>query len=189
MGTFLLILGLVLLVFFIYAIVSNTNKKKSLEGELRSKGLTLSDVKDILDGNDSHYIALDTNREFIVYLKADLISKSLKIIPINDIRKIRIEKDGEVVYQKSNLDIIKRAAVGGVLLGGVGALIGGLTASSKEIEKIKRVTLCISADNGNTSWIHFVSDTTPNSLKKTSLERAEKWCRIIENYMTTEAQS
>jgi len=107
----------------------------------------------------------------------------LKIIPFSDLRKIRIEKDGEVVYQKSNADIIKRAVVGGVLLGGVGAIIGGLTSSSKEVEKIKRVTLCISADNGNSTWIHFVSDITPNSMKKSGVENAQKWGRIIENYM------
>ena len=49
-----------------------------------------------------------------------------KKIPYADILGVDISENGNSVFQKSTSSAVGRALVGGVLLGGVGAVIGGI---------------------------------------------------------------
>jgi hypothetical protein len=178
------IIVVILLIFILLVIlfINNSNRKLKLEKEISNKGLVISNVKDILTPDNNAYIALDSKKEFILYVNAQ-VSSELKIIPLKDIKSVELNKDGETVYEKKLGTTIKRAIVGGVVLGGLGAVIGAITGSQEKIEKINRVSIVTSGNSGANTYLYFVNNVTPNSLKKKNLQLAEKWIRIIENYI------
>src|SRR5690606_14697946 len=65
----------------------------------------------------------------------------IKVYPYSSIMSCEIIEDGETIYRKSNT--LGRAVVGGVIAGGVGAVIGGLTAQGKQDKEIKTIDLKI----------------------------------------------
>lgn len=64
-----------------------------------------------------------------------------KIYKFEDIVSVELVENNEVTMRKSTSRAIGRAVVGGVLAGGVGAIIGGVTGSSKE--KTKHISLVV----------------------------------------------
>lgn len=76
--------------------------------------------------------------------------------PISSIRKVEIVKDGSTVATTNRGSQALGAAVGGLALGGVGAIIGGLSASSTSAERIRSVTLTITVED-NERPVHHVT--------------------------------
>lgn len=59
----------------------------------------------------------------------------------SDVLGTSIVKDGATVHKTSNMSVIGRAIAGGVVLGGVGALLGGITATSSTTTKVVKLVL------------------------------------------------
>jgi hypothetical protein len=68
---------------------------------------------------------------------------SPSIYNFNEILECSIKEDGDTVINTVNSSLIGRAMAGGVLFGGIGAAIGGMSAQKIASEKIYRATLSL----------------------------------------------
>lgn len=113
--------------------------------------------------------------------------------PFSKIVESSISLDNETVSKTSRGEQIAGAAIGGVLAGGVGAIIGGLSSSSKQVTMVKSITMKITVDDfkNPVHYIDFLPDLdTPDysnpSFKndseviKAALKKAEYWQGIMD---------
>ena len=70
-----------------------------------------------------------------------------KKIPFSDIIKAEILKDGAQIFSTNRRSQALGVAVGAVALGGVGAIIGGLSGSKTAKNTIKRISLKVTVDD------------------------------------------
>lgn len=132
-----------LVLYFIIAVILGANKQQkeqekrenkqreslnSLEGFQPTKKAYKNDGLIALDGQNKE-IALQKN------------NGQIKRFNFSDIISCEVVEDGETVTRKSNK--IGRAVVGGVLAGGAGAIIGGLSGKEKQNKEIKSISLKI----------------------------------------------
>ncbi len=132
---FWLIGGIVLLLFvFIYMMVNNMSKeieeyKKTFLSMIGlPEGTAVSDY--LLDDG---YLLLTDSTSFCIANK-----ESVNLINVSDILEIEVEtvgEDGKVISTHKNA--LGRAVVGGVLGGGVGAILGAVTADIETTQKLK----------------------------------------------------
>lgn len=83
---------------------------------------------------------LDLSKEIIAFGKSNIIWLLGKVLPMDDVVSCTLNDDsrvlkGKVSYEtKSSIgNIATRAVVGGLLLGGVGAVVGGATAKKNTV--------------------------------------------------------
>ena len=88
-------------------------------------------------------VAIDANRREL--LLAD--EATLRRFPISSIVSCEILEDGVSLAYINRGSQLARVAVGGVLLGGVGAIIGGLSASKRKINNVRKVILRFMTDD------------------------------------------
>ncbi|MGD6876765.1 hypothetical protein [Bacillus infantis] len=116
-------------------------------------------------------------------------------LPSSKIIEAEIIVDNHTIHKTVRGQQILNTAVGGVLFGSVGALIGGLTADKLKQEKIKSVDLKILTEDVNSPVhkLNFLKNIDPNTgevikdgyVKDSSEVRAalgniEKWHGIME---------
>lgn len=176
-------LGWVVLVFIVMMVIviigsSNSAKQRkerqnSFIKEQECNGVVLSNKTNIENG----VIAIDKDREKIVYIddKGDSLNK--KEFSFSDIISCELIKDGVTIYKKSTTRTIGGAIIGGALSGGVGAIIGGLSGSSKEKERINSISIKINLrdiDNPSFKFSFFEYKGSRMFLNE-SIESAEEW--------------
>lgn len=115
--------------------------------------------------------------------------------PYIDIMGCEIIEDGETIYRKSST--IGRAIVGGVIAGGAGAIIGGLTGKEKENKEIKNLDFKIIfkdtnkpsfkirffdawEETANTKKSIKLSDSVYGPIFQKSLDNLKNWKDTIE---------
>lgn len=89
------------------------------------------------------YILFDDENKKIMFPKSILKLTKAKIYNYSEIIEYEILEDGESITKGG----LGRAVVGGVLLGGVGAVVGGLTGGKTTKRKIKTFQVKIVLDN------------------------------------------
>ncbi|MEK4532096.1 SHOCT domain-containing protein [Solibacillus sp. FSL K6-1554] len=103
----------------------------------------------------------------------DSASDKKYIFEYRDILESEIIEDGNTVSNTSRTSQIGGAIIGGVLAGGVGAIIGGLSGESTSQQEIKRVDLKIVVDN-TTNPVHIINFLfEPIGIKKSSYKYKE----------------
>lgn len=146
-----LIIITIIIILFIRMIIKNTKEDNSSlvhDGVARYsnsdggvRGYDGSDV--LLYDTDNKTIKFYMNNESTRYSFADIL-------------QCEIIEDGRTTVKKSTSGTIGRALLGGLLAGGVGAIIGGSTSSSKIQEKINRISVRIIVNDPNhPSWEIF----------------------------------
>lgn len=171
---------LIFIVMMIFVYIGSSNKAKERKEkqdvfikEQENEGVNLSNNTNIENG----IIAIDKNREKIVYIddKGDALVK--KEFSFSDIISCELIKDGETIYKKSAARTVGGAIVGGVISGGVGAIIGGLSGSSKEKEKTNSIDIKITLrDIDNPSFrFKFFEYKGSRLFLEESAKSAEKW--------------
>lgn len=118
-------------------------KKKSERGEamkLRINGIENFTVSRKVDGFGGFYIfAIDEINE-----KIALVTESVKhIVSFSDIIGVELIEDGNTVSKKSTTRTIGGAIVGGVLAGGAGTIVGGLSGNSTQKSKVSSLSVKI----------------------------------------------
>lgn len=98
-------------------------------------------------GNDGKTgIAIDTERNKACLITSIGSNAYPIVISYRDIISSEIFEDGSTVTSTSRSSQIGGALIGGIALGGVGALIGGLSGKTKSTQKPKRIDLRITVD-------------------------------------------
>lgn len=126
-------------------------------------------------------IGVDESKRELVIVNSELINQKWISIPFDEIFSCELIVDGQSVFKKSAVRTVGGAALGGVIAGGVGAVIGGLSGSYKENKDIKRIDLRVvtKSISNNMHYITFFSDGTNKAYLKSKMAEAESWKNTI----------
>jgi len=132
----LIFFGVILFVFLMYKAVEWENNKKKVRSEsMQQKFSSIENftISRKVDGFGGFYIfAIDEIND-----KIALVTESVNhIVSFSDIIGVELIEDGNTVSKKSTTRTIGGAIVGGVLAGGVGTIVGGLSGNSTQKSKV-----------------------------------------------------
>jgi hypothetical protein len=127
-------------------------------------------------------IAIDDQSKQVCLIKGE----SLRLIRYGDIIESEIIAGGDTVTKTSRASQLAGAAVGGLLLGGVGAVIGGVSGKKVTSHDVKDVwlKLLINDTSDPVHVIDFIEGVgVDRTVAKIALQEAKNWhdlggCRI-----------
>lgn len=176
----LIVFGVILFIFLIYKAVEWENKKTNARGELLKNKFAeienFSVTKQVNSYIGFYIFAIDETNEKIAFV-TDL---DKTVIDFADIISLELIEDGNTISKKSTSRTIGGAIIGGILTGGVGAIIGGLSGSSTQKSKVSSISLKIqlrSLDKPSL-LIKCFDSTTMTTEHKASIEtdgNVESW--------------
>jgi hypothetical protein len=155
-------------------------KERQQKMEVEISSMTTFTPSQKIVGVDNHYtFMVDYTRKQICYLDP----KQKRIIPYDNILKVELIENGNTVSSKSTVRTIGGALVGGVLAGGAGAVVGGLSGRNKsenEISSIKVKITIRDIDNPSLTIDAFNASTMmadgkpikPNGIQSYLYEKA-----------------
>ncbi|WP_343613765.1 hypothetical protein [Novosphingobium sp.] len=116
-------------------------------------------------------VAIDPSGKKVCFMES---SKSHKLFNYNDIVSVEVEKNGLSVTKVNRGSQVGRVALGGLLLGPVGLLMGGVTASRRSEEKIKSISLKVYTTNMSSpvKTIHFYKSHSGADLNNFTVKQA-----------------
>ena len=159
----------IIVVVGLLVLVSNANEadkikenKSKLESKIRSiDGFNANQKIESING--SFVLSFDDVNKKIAYIN----SYYTGVVNYSEVVGIDIVKDNKIVSSRSISSTVGRAVVGGVLLGGVGAIAGAVTGKYKDTEYVSNVTVNIKTSNLNKA-IFKVETFNSNSMCFTS---------------------
>jgi hypothetical protein len=182
--------------FGIWIIFITISRKKSnnwllqeLETELKNiNDFTHSQVFISEDLNSA--IAIDSTREKICLVSIEYTIASSVLIPFKDVLSCEIIENNSSLTKTVRSSQVGGALVGGILLGGAGAIIGGLSGKTHTMDKVKNIDLLIVINNMESPIfkVNFLTTNeynNPNGYDKESddykfsLDSAKKWQGLI----------
>lgn len=134
----------IVILFVASAIISGNAKTKAIAARGSSLDNKLKDLTDftvtkkIVGHSNKYIIALDEHREKAVY-----VANSVRVFSYEDVLGCEIIEDGQTISQKSTGRTIGGALVGGLLAGGSGAIIGGLSGKSTSTQEVSSLNVKI----------------------------------------------
>ena len=154
----ILVLFIILVLYSGYSAQEDAKKKAVLLDSLRKKISDLFSVTPTIqfEGELSSYIlAIDDSAEKIVYVT----EKEETLIDYSSVLSVELIEDEMTIQKKSSTRTIGGALVGGVLSGGVGAVIGGLSGCTTENTKVSHLAIKILLkDIKKNDTFHSISD-------------------------------
>lgn len=135
-----------------------------------------------------HYFLIDDKNQQVLFVNAKGKNIKRKLIRYNEIIGVDISENGHSVFNKSTSSTVGRAIVGGVLLGGVGAVIGGVTGKSKEKKTIDsyKITIQLIDINNLTYEIEFIDhELELDDLGKKTLAEIKDYVNKIKSALLT----
>jgi hypothetical protein len=137
------LITIIIVGFVIYGIVAGVKLKKQHDAE---NATFMGEHRgwDIYNSpHDRGVLALDHESKRIVVGKiTDYVEH-----PWSDINSVEIEKNGQSIQQTNRGSQVMGAAVGALLLGPVGLLMGGVTGSKRQRERVNELGLKVVIDN------------------------------------------
>ena len=124
-------------------------------------------------------LAIDEDSKQICLVNGE----SLRLINFQDLIESEVVSGGNTVIKTSRASQFTGAAIGGLLFGGVGAVVGGLSGKKVENTDMKSalLKLLVNDINNPTHVIDFVEseDNGQKTNLKIALENAQKWHDIV----------
>lgn len=123
-------------------------------------------------------VAIDRNSNQVCLIEGE----SFRYIKSNELIESEVMIDGKTVTKTSRASQFAGVAVGAVLLGGVGAIVGGLSGKTITEEKAKGVKLKIVVNDINNPFhvIDFIEMTNAGSTPpKMALGEAKEWHELL----------
>ena len=103
-----------------------------------------------------------------------------QLIDLNNVIDVQIIEDNQVINKVSNSSMIGRALVGGVLTGGVGAVIGGNTAKSKVTNTVKVISLRFRMNDIDNPYYDIIVFSRSKGLDRGSTLFKSKYKEILD---------
>lgn len=101
---------------------------------------------------DQFKVMFDQNREKVAY-----VSKyGTRVFSFEDIISVELQESGTTVSKKSTSRTVGGAVLGGVLAGGAGAIIGGLSGSSTERRNVSSIIVKVTLRDVNDPTVNIV---------------------------------
>jgi len=190
MTAFIVILFIIAFGCFFLAYMGHEEETK----QKNSRSEQLNNVTDGIEYNKSfitkdvnHGILFSDKNKELTLLKHSGGTFVTDTINYKDILQVEIIQDSESITQTARGSQIAGTVIGGLALGGAGAIIGGLSGkkSHKEVVKNIELQLIINDTNNPIRKINFTKDmigeekTTSPRYKK-DYERVYKWFKLVE---------
>lgn len=192
---FFLVLLLTLIVAVIVAVIKvpeEIRKEEEKEDRIRDKVSNIKlKIKEIENFNISNFtmnksntyaIAVDdTSHRFCIAR-----SSSQQVYDFKDLLEVELIENGESLIKTSRGSQILGVAVGGVLLGGVGAVIGGLSGKKNTSHIINNIELKLTLKDSKISIFSFVFFKRVNKEDSPQIyvHRSHKWHSIMKAIIT-----
>ena len=180
LGTF----GLIFLVVIIGGVWLNIDKQKERKEQTKQLEEQLNQLENFSSTKKLvgawGLIAIDDNSRQIAIKE---LEGAIIKYPYSDIMGCEIIEDGETTYRKSST--VGRAIVGGIIAGGAGAIIGGLSGQDKENKEINKPSFKIRffdawEETANTKKSIKFSDSVYGPIFQKSLDNLKDWKDTIE---------
>ncbi len=131
------------------------------------------------DGNTG--LAIDEKKQKVALIK---ILGGALVVDYKDVISCEIFEDGSTITKTIRSSQIGGALVGGIALGGVGAIIGGLSGKTKTDNKVKRVDLRLIINNTASPlhdivFMNFECDKN-TMVYQTAIKNARHWHGLME---------
>lgn len=139
------IIVLVLILIVILGIILSQKSKKKLKSALQQIDDFNADEK-YTSEDSATILAVDNKRNKIAIIEEKEDYKAY-CYEFKDIFESEIIVDGKSYSRTSTTRTVGRMLIGGAVLGVAGAVVGGMTAKSKQVDKIKKVQLKITVNN------------------------------------------
>ena len=162
-------IGLGVVAFIISVIIGikidtkQTNKRQETIDLIKSD----SDFKvtsEITSDDAKYWIGINDETELIKIINLNFNGEknSEDLIKFSNIISVELLEDGRTVYSKSAMRTIGGAAVGGILAGGAGTVVGGLSGNTNVKDKISKIDVKL-----------LLRDYIKNSITVTFFSEAE----------------
>lgn len=149
---FLIVLGIIsLVIMFIFAMGGTTDIKNKAKKDME-KALNNNDFypnKSRLSFDLLKAISLNDSENKIAYLTRSNVNTNFtfKEFQYSEIIEAKLIRNNETVTSTSVGSTMGRALVGGVLFGGLGAILAGVGSTTSSVENIRELTLEIIVDD------------------------------------------
>jgi hypothetical protein len=193
--TFGVILLVVLLVLGFYT--EHRSKRKREENEDQQRSIRETGISNLRKQTDfevtsrfvgnpqvSQMISIDENKKKVSFIDGE----QYRVYNYRDILSSEVLIDGNEIIKTSRTSQIGGALIGGILAGGVGAIIGGLSADQTKESKVSKVdVLIVVNDTRNPTFVlNFFNKDDKDSLYpypiemvKDEIEQAQQLHRLI----------
>lgn len=186
------LIGCLILIVLLYAVKLERQKKKNQEARINNRLVGQADFtasRKIYGCDLRSGIAIDEARKKICLLRQDGNIARARTFSYKDIISSEISQDGSTITKVSRSSQAGSALVGAVLLGGVGAVIGGLSAKKTSTEKISHVSLRIIINYINNplhevTFLNSESDKNGHSYQS-AMKEARFWNGLIDVLIKT----
>lgn len=171
-----------IIIVVIIAAVVGQGKKADYEKFLKDNKITVT--KKSKPFKDGKIIIFDQPKSKL-WIYQPLMKKQIGFVS-NQITGCELIIDNETNYSSSIASTAGRAVIGGLIAGGVGAIIGGVTSSKKGNSTVKYMQLTLSTSDLNNPYIKIVALKDSNGVKRdstgfrTQYDNAMHWCKFIE---------
>ncbi|MEI7834052.1 MAG: hypothetical protein WCJ56_12755 [bacterium] len=141
-----IIVGFLVLFFLsgIIALLVRSLNKKAMS-EFIAKLANFDASQQIINGNSG--FAFDEQRKKVCLIENTYGTIKARVVNYKDLLSSEIHEDGQTIMRTSRSSQIGGAIVGGVLLGGVGAVIGGLSGKTVSADKVRRIEVLITVND------------------------------------------
>ncbi|MDQ0253077.1 hypothetical protein J2S74_000449 [Evansella vedderi] len=179
---FLLVLGFVGILFVFYLIANHSAKRD--EGRvnkfIQDFDIQISNYERFWDGKYIFYE--EGNGRLWVYNPA---KETYSVGEQGQILGCELRINEETEFRTSITSAAGRAVLGGVLAGGIGAIIGGVTARKDSRQLVHGADLTIYFVDGHYDTINIFSDTNgvqmTDSFFRNKYDNGMAWCKFIES--------
>jgi hypothetical protein len=198
--TFLFVIVGIIVFLIAFAVIFNDNNslEKSYKNKLAIQNIQstskFTPTKSYISKNNKSGIEINENDKLIriFYLDQNEEIQS-KIYPFSDLIESEVKIDNQPVLKTSRSSQLVGAAVGGMIAGNIGMIIGGLSGDKIKNEYIKNIDLCVKVNDFDTplfninflSNVHETGIENKQGLKKnhkdvqTALRDVEYWHSIL----------
>ncbi|MEE2025048.1 SHOCT domain-containing protein [Alkalimonas mucilaginosa] len=181
-GTMVVLFLIAAVVIAIFQLQMTAKRKEKMEKRLKIQP-NFKPTQKIMAENGLAGIAIDENSKKICLIDNSGPHVTTRTFSYKDVLSCEIFSDGDSITKTYRTSQAGGALVGGLLLGGVGAIIGGLSGSKKNIEKVKTIDLRIVVNDTNkpTHDVNLMDiETKKNSfIHKAAMEKARHWHSLV----------
>lgn len=181
--TILLTLLTICVIVFVACVKSIANDQEKINKQiekLNDKMSSLGAVKSHIN-NYMHGISFNEDKKEITFFRDEIRSVNYK-----DILQVEIVEDQESISKVGRKSQLSGALVGSLLLGGTGAIIGGLSGRKNHVEQVKEISLRLVVNDTSSPveefsmymWDNYTSKKT--HVYKNAHQITYEWYKLIE---------
>jgi ATP-dependent phosphoenolpyruvate carboxykinase len=182
---------LIFVVLFFVIVLSLPDYEKQNQDNLDLKLASIDDftiTKKVIGRDKKTGLAIDLDRNKICLISNFSAQASLKVILYKDILACELYENGNTITESSRANQLGGVLVGGILLGGAGAIIGGLSGKTKTTGTVDKIELRLIINDAEKP-VHDISfldieldkgGILDKILYKNIMQEARYWHGLIE---------